>query len=485
MSEFFKNYFLKVWLVIFAGAAAISFFSAPLAGVLLLCFLLGGAAWRMLDRMQIEGKRKLMLLLLIGLVIHGSMITVIAVTGFRPTSGGADYEGYQAMATEIAWNVWSGNFSLDGVRGGHDFTLIIGGGYALFSPHPAVGAVLVLGLFIVALASVFLLVLELGGSPRIAFIAGLIVCLYPSYLYFGSLLLKDTLIIPLALIALLLCVKICKSFSWPKFLVFFLVLASVIHLRFYIGYAIMFAFLICWFLVAERYKKHLFWQGFLVAALLGCAPMLATFNYYDYYGAGTLWQFATPQQVTLYREVSYNPDAPNNESSMPAPGQQIPVNTVGQVPSGFGSSFVVETGLSGGPVNFVTNSLITFFYGWLGPFPWQLRYLHQYVVFLEVVPWYALLAVFFWGMVYRMRRQNLKILWREKKYTAIPILFAGLAMAALTLFINNYGIILRIRIPMVIAIVVAGLIVGQPIFETYYEKLFSYGRSWIHRLASR
>ena len=69
----------------------------------------------------------------------------------------------------------------------------------------------------------YFIVLELGGSEKKAFYIGLFMNFYPSYAYFGSLLLKDGLVVSLALLGVLLVTKMVKKFSWNWFLLFFAV----------------------------------------------------------------------------------------------------------------------------------------------------------------------------------------------------------------------------------------------------------------------
>ena len=65
--------------------------------------------------------------------------------------------------------------------------------------------------------------LEINGSKKLALLVGLIISIYPSYLYFGSILLKDTVVIPLVLAGMLLLIKMLKSFTVWKFLIFFII----------------------------------------------------------------------------------------------------------------------------------------------------------------------------------------------------------------------------------------------------------------------
>jgi len=113
------------------------------------------------------------------------------------------------------------------------------------------------GVWLAIISSVltYFIVIEIGGSKKWAFLTGLIVAIYPSYLFFGSLLLKDTLVIPLLLAGLLLTLKLIKNFSWRNFVFFYIILGFVIHFRFYVGYALLFTFIPCWLLLGKLQLK--------------------------------------------------------------------------------------------------------------------------------------------------------------------------------------------------------------------------------------
>ena len=484
MKNFLINYLannttsllVKVLFSVILIAVVLSFFSIITATAILFFIFLFSLTLALILKCNI-GKRELFILLSIGFLIHFSLISFIYVTGFNPVGGGADYQGYHSMGKEIAGRIWAGNFSLEGVRGGHDFTLLVGVAYALFYPDILVGNVLVLWFFCLSLIFSYMIIMEMGCSRKVAFLAGLLILLYPSYLYFGSLLLKDTLVIPLVLFAMLLCVKILKEFSWIRLLLLFITLIPIIHLRFYIGYAVMFGFLASWFLVSNFKRKWLY--GFYIFFLLGFSPLILGNGYH---GMDVLVEFINPEQITIYREIAYNPNSPNNENLDPIqPGQPLPQNSdpisggtetpSEDVPSGFGSSFVVETGLSRGPLAFTINSSLSFAYALLGPFPWQLRYGRQNVALFETIPWYIILVMFGYCFFRAVKEKYILYLISQKKRVIALILFSVLALAGLSLFINNYGIIMRIRIPMVIMLIIAGCVVFDDYLENYLRKI--------------
>lgn len=482
---------VKIIVCVFAVVAVTFFFNVALSFAMLFFIFLFCLTLVVLLKCKIA-KKELLTLLAIGLLIHIGIAFLISIPGVNLVGGGADYEGYHTMAREIAQRAWAGNFSLEGVRGGHDFTLVVGAAYSLFYPDILIGKVLILWFFCLSLIFSYLIIVEMGVGAKIAFWTGILISLYPSYVFFGNLLLKDTVVTPLVLLTLLICFKMLKEFSWPKFLLFFIFLTVIIHLRFYIGYALMFSFLCSWFLVTDFKRKLLY--GFYIFFLLGFSPYVLGNGYY---GVDVLREFINPERITIYREIAYNPDSPNNENLDPIlPGQLIPLTenqspppqptpvaenqnnnpvtndtSSQEVPSGFGSSFVVETGLGKGPLAFTKNSITSFSYGLLGPFPWQLRYQRQYVALFETVPWYAILAFFLYSFLMCVKEKKFLRLAHAKRFTIVLIIFGILAMGGLSLFINNYGIIMRIRIPIVISLLIAGILMFDNYLENFLKKI--------------
>lgn len=457
------NYKNKIILFILIALGLISFLDKALAVGLLLVLFLCLITFLILLKIGIKDK-ELYLIFLIALLIHLAAALFIYYTEFQPFGGGADYDGYNKTAIEIAQRFKQGNFSLQGLHFKHYFALVIGIIYTLALPEMIVGQLFTVWLTAISVLFAYLIIREINGSKKWAFLIGLIVCIYPSYLYFGSLLLKDTLVVPLVLSALFLFIKMLKNFSWKNFLIFYIILTCSIHFRFYIGYALLFSFIFCWFLVSTLNLKKRVIYGIVIVFLLGFSSQVLG---YGYYGAKTLKTYLKPETIIIYREVVYAPSASATSSSASSTAS-----------SGIGSSFVVKTGFEK-PSNFVINYSKSFIYSLLGPFPWQIRYQRQLFALLETIPWYFLLFILVFGIVGSVKRKG--ILKTIKHYQfAIPLLmFAIISLGALSLFITNFGIITRIRIPSFIA-----LLCLMPI-SFNYEKIFNYRGNWIYRFLSR
>jgi len=393
-------------------------------GIFLIAFF-SFITFLVLSKIGLKG-RTLLFLFLIALLIHFGAVLFIHYTHFQPFSGGwGDYIVYQQQAKEIAKRVRQGNFSLQSLGTSLYYPVIIGYLYAFTLPEMIIGQLF--GVWLVALSVLltYLIVLEISGSKNWAFLIGLIVSIYPSYLFFGSLLLKDTLIIPLALSGLLLTLKLIKNFSWRNFLIFYLILISLIHFRFYIGYVLLFTFIFCWLILSKFNLRKRFIYAIIIIPILGFSPQ---FSGHGYFGINTIKNFFTPQKITYYREIAYVP-----------PVQPPPVQPP---PPGMGSSIVIETGFDN-PLKFIKNSLKSFIYVLLGPLPWQMKYARHFLALFETIPWYFLLFFIIKGIVLSIKRYK----------TAIPlVIFSFGVFLILTLFLSNFGIVTRIRIPAFISL---------------------------------
>lgn len=463
--------YLGIILLIFIWG--VSFFDKGLAVGLFLLVFLSFLTFLVLFKFGIKDK-KLYLLILVTLFIHLAAVLFIYYTGFRPFGGGADYEGYNKTAIELAQRLKKGFFSLEGLYSNHYFPVVIGVIYFFTLPEMIVGQLFTVFLAILAIIFIYLIVQEIGGSEKWAFFTGLMVSFYPSYIYFGSLLLKDTLIIPLVLAGLLLFIKMMKGFSWRHFLIFYFVLTILIHFRFYIGYALMFSFILCWFLISNLKIQKRIIYGLVIIFLLGFSPQ---FLGYGYYGVIPLNNYLNKETITTYREIVYAPTPPAPSATPPS----------ANAPSGTGSSFVVKAGFDS-TFNFIKNYFLSFSYALLGPLPWQLVERQHYFSLIETIPWYFLIIISFYGFIKLIKKQGFLKTIKNYKITLPLLMFGLMALGALSLFINNYGIIVRIRIPVFISflcIMAFNFKNSEKYLSNSYEKIFSHWRSRFYRQSSR
>ena len=454
----------------------LGFFNKALAVGLLLLLALSAATMFGMVKAGLKDK-KVYILFLIALAVHLAAVLFIYYGHFKPFGGGADYEGYNQIAIELASRFSHGNFSLAGLYTNHFFPILIGAIYMITVPAMIVGQLFTVWLAALSIVLVYLLVREVGGTQKTALLAGLLVSIYPSYLYFGSILLKDTLVAPFVLAGMLVIIKMAKHFSWVKFLIFFILLTCLINLRFYIGYALMLSFIVSWPLLSAfpLKKKVTYW--IMMVVLLGFSSKIVGNGYY---GFNSFKEHLNEESITYYREVVYSVNSPLMQPQpvqptvLPNPPEQNPVPSATSAAS---STFVVETGFGKGPIIFLKNSLQSFTYSLFGPFPWQFTHKRQVVGLAETLPWYMLIIISVYAGIKFVKKRG----WREflifHKFAFPVLLFTVFALGALSLFINNYGIIARIRIPMFMSFI---SIMFISFSNKDYEKIFTHWRRWVH-----
>ena len=371
---------------LFIFPAFLFFFDKALSIGLYFLLFLTAATFLVLFLAGMKDKT-LFYLLCIFFLVHLAAVLFIYYTNFKPFGGGADYDLYHQTAVEISQRFQQGNFSLEGLDIRHSFPVLIGIVYFLTLPEMLIGQLFTVWLALASGILAYLIVSEISGSRVRAFWLGLVICFYPSYIYFGSVLLKDTVTVPLVLAGLLLSIKIFKDFSWQKFLSFFIILTAVINLRFYIGYALLYGFAISWFFIAKFELKKRIKYGIIVFLILGFSPLLAGDGYFGY---NDIKSFLKPERITFYREITYN-TPPASAHTPPASAHTPPASA--ETSEGEGSTFVIKTGFGQGPFKFLQNYFQSFIYGLLGPFPWQIKYKRQIIALIEVIPWYFLLSI--------------------------------------------------------------------------------------------
>ena len=151
---------------------------------------------------------------------------------------------------------------------------------------------------------------------------------------------------------------------------------------------------------------------------------------------------------------------------------------------GNGSTFVIETGLNGGVVKFLKNSSQSFMYSLLGPFPWQFRYRRQMIGLFETIPWYIFIIIYLVVSINFIRKKGISNFLKFYRLSLPLLLFGILTIGALSMFINNYGVISRVRIPALICLFALMSLGYSNFYEKIYEKIFTIGRSWVHWFTS-
>ncbi|MBI2013519.1 MAG: hypothetical protein HYS87_01700 [Candidatus Colwellbacteria bacterium] len=372
------------------------------------------------------------------LLIHISAVLFIDLTDFQPFSGGGgDYNSYHKAAESISrdirqWNAFPERDELGGVS--HYYPVIIGYVYFLTVPSMVVGQLFNAWIASIAVILLYFIVLEVTQSPKWAFSIGLGANFYPSFLFYSSLLLKDVFVIVFALASVLLILHLLKRFSWRLFALFYVSIILLTHFRFYEGFIMLVAFVVSWFLLSREPIKARFTNGVVLLVLLGFIPQMFGMGYY---GLATLQHYANPVIVDYYQDIAYT-----GKDVAPAPVTQEPVSQdqITQEPviqTGFASTTDVKVDFSS-PKAFLTSFPKALTFVSIGPFPWQFKEARHYFALLETIPWTALSVLILLGIVYAIKQ----------RHPVLSITFFSLGLfLMLMIYISNFGITMRIRIP--------------------------------------
>ncbi|MDP2910244.1 MAG: glycosyltransferase family 39 protein [bacterium] len=450
MKELFNKYynFIVIFLVVLI---LVSLFDKVLSlGLIVLAFLTL-ITFFILSKLGLKNKT-LTWLLIIALIIHLGTVLFIYYFNFQPLSGGTGgYTYCHLLAVKIAENFRGGNFSFEGIpyyeTGDYIYRfypLIIGSLYAVTMPEMLIGQIFQVWLAVLFVLFTYLIVKEIGGSNKQAFLIGLIVNIYPSYLFYGSLLLKDALVASLALSGLLFCLKLIKKFSWKNFIVFYLILAGLFNFRFYIAYALLFPFIFCYLFVFNLNLRKKIIYAIIIIPLLGFLPEILLNQ--GFMGINVFNTSFSEENISFYQQKAYDPLAQTNPENQEVVKDAL-LDRVSSTPStpstslfGYESTWKREkVSLKESPFNFLVNYLKYFSYILFGPLPWQMKTPVHFVALLETIPWYLLFLFIIKGIYQSIRSRN--------KLVLPIILFSLLVLGAITVFINNFGIITRIRIP--------------------------------------
>ncbi len=442
-----------------AGLGLISFFDRALSvGIIFVVFLFL-SFYLFIEKAKLYNK-KLFLLFSIVFLIHLLAVLFIYYARFQPFGdGGGDYDWYNNSAIAMAGRLHNLDFSLgDSFKWGHYYPIIVGYIYALTIPSMLLGQIFNAWLSALIVVLVYLIIIELKGSEKGALLTSFAVSLYPSFIFYGSLLLKDTSVIFLSIAGLFLVIKILKDFSWTKFIIFYLVLAFLLNFRFYIGYALIFSFLISFFLFSNLKPKERIFSGLVILFLIGFLPQI--FASQGYWGVDSRKQYLNEETITMYREFAYTEKnmifpatlaTPTTPTILATPATLTPTTStvaknlayLNSEKNGIGSSFTLKTDFNNS-ILLSFNLAKSFIYSLLGPFPWQIKIKRQAFALLETIPWYFLLFFAIKGISKNIKKQYKEIL---------PIvMFSLISLAVTSLFIANFGIITRIRIPAFIAL---------------------------------
>lgn len=401
LREIKKRYALALSVFI-SALAVVAFFDKVLAVAVLLFIFLFTVTFLLFDLVGVKS-RLVFLIFIFVFIIHLLAVLFISYVHFQPFGeGGGNYINYHLRGQEVYNKIRDRSFSFKEMAPGNYYPLFVGYLYSLTLPSMLIGQIFNAWLSSLVVVVAYLIMLQLSISRLGALITSMIINVYPSLLFFGSLLLAEALIAFLAISGLFLIVQLIKEFSWRNFIIFYLILGLLLYFGFIIGFSLLFTFVLSWVLFSSLSIQKKLTYLIIIIFLLGFLLQLAGHGYYG---------------VDLIKKYNLS-------------------NIAGLSP-------LIQNSLKN-PLEFIKNFVIAFVNNLLGPFPWQITKARQAFALLETIPWLFFFILSMGGIAMSLK---------ENYKAVIPLVFFSfLAVGIMTLFFDNFGVITRIRIPAVISL---------------------------------
>lgn len=398
-------------------------------------------------------------LLLISLFLHLAAAVFIYSARVYPFGGGeGDQLFYHRAALQISENFREGDFSLSHIKEelakesmDQSYPVFVALFYTITGPNKIVGQFVSLGFFLLSLVALYFVMKELGIAETWRFRVGIIASLYPSYLYFSSMLLKESMVVFLFLLALLFSLKLMKNFSWKLITLLFIVFFLLFHFRFYVGAAALGGIVVSFLFSQSLTLKKKIAYGFILLAIIGFLPFLAGKGYF---GISEVRSFLEPSRLADYGQRVG--DAPSPHTSLFSLSEAFknpmlfiqslfPQDSAKNITPSENreAASTIERDSEGGATALLKTLPQSFLRVTFGPFPWEMKYVQQLFALLETISWYVLLFFIIRGVV--------RSSWQWRKVLPVAM-FGVLLLLVIAVFTNNYGTYMRIRIPAFVAL---------------------------------
>jgi hypothetical protein len=245
---------------------------------------------------------------------------------------------------------------------------------------------------------------QIFHNERVGKITAILVALFPAFIVWSSLMLKDGIIIFMLVLAMTMTLKLQKKFSYTSLILLTFSLFGILAFRFYIFYVVGVA-VAGSFIIGSGSSMKAIIRGFVILLALGAiltyigALQSATSNFEKY---GSL------ERVQASRQ------------------------DYARSGSGYGEDLNVST-----PMGALAAMPVGFTYLMLAPFPWEISNLRQAITLPEMLLWWILIPILLSGLWFTLK---------TKLRNAIPILLFSLMLTlGYSVFQGNVGTAYRQR----------------------------------------
>ena len=246
---------------------------------------------------------------------------------------------------------------------------------------------------------------KIFNNRRVGRMAAILVALFPAFIIWSGQLLKDGLIIFLLVLAMTMVLQLQQRLNYAAVGLLIFALFGILSLRFYIFYMVAVS-VAGSFIIGQSGSVKAIARGFVLLVLCGLAL--------TYLG--------------VTRTATENFDKFGSLESI----QRSRSDLARSAESGFGEDVDVST--TEGAISAIPVGLA---YLMLAPFPWQVTSLRQAITLPEILVWWAMIPLLFYGLWYTLK---------NRLRTAIPILIFTLMLTiAYSIFQGNVGTAYRQR----------------------------------------
>lgn len=252
---------------------------------------------------------------------------------------------------------------------------------------------------------VYVCTLNIYKNQRASRLAAIGVAVFPAFIIWSGQLLKDGLIVFLLVLTMTAVLKLQEKFSYGAVLIIVLSLFGIVSLRFYIFYVVIVAVAGSFILGVSN----------TIASVVRRAIVLVIL------GVG-LTYLGVVQTATV--DIETFGDLERLQMSR--------LDQATNADSGYADDIDVSTTRGA-----ITAIPIGFVYLMLAPFPWEVRNLRQAITLPEVLAWWAMMPLLFWGLWYTVKH-------RLRPAFSI-LLFSAMLTLAYSIFQANVGTAYRQR----------------------------------------
>ena len=336
---------------------------------------------------------------------------------------------YFNSSSEISYLMHNGTYSYGQVYSSHWYPSFLGLIFFIFTPSLFLG--LNINILLISLSAVMLYKLAsvwVNDRKVVFWLVILVMNTCLGLMFHSSLLLKEVWIIFLMLGIFLISNRMFTSlkFRWLNFTEILFLYLALHNLRFFVGYAVIFGFLVGWLSQSVMSWRQRFAYGvFMFVVVFGVTFSVTYLDVIKDIGGPKFQDVVRPSFIYKTRSDYFRNGSTTTNIQVIEKKESVDSLLGDSVKESYGFSI---TGI------FKSFSTVVF-----GPFPWQVSFKKYLIVFMDLLVWYPVLFLGILGMV----KLGFK---KSSMYLGAMIII----LASLVMGVDNAGALIRYRLPLFI-----------------------------------